>query len=393
VLEEAVGGATERRYVWSPVYVDALVLRDRDTDANGSLDERLYVIQDANFNVVALLDTSGNVVERYTYSPFGVQTVYDASYTVRGGGSAYSFTHGFQGMAHDSVAGLNPQRWRWYSPTLGRWVTMDPIRYDAGDVNLYRAMGNSPVHQNDPAGLDVRIDDIQITDTGKSIAHPDNLPAGTKPPAKAGDYGTLGPATAPAGRLECGFQVTINATVNNGSKITDAMIKQEVFDVTKMTRNDGTVVWRAANSTTAAKVTDKGGGKNQIVTEAAGKANVELFEKAAPNMGDVWKNVTLDGNARTGAGGRFRAGFRGLLTDASSANKLIWVDFPGWPNLDPAKYKEIVEWQAFKITAEGTNQKNVVTAQFLLKKTWTSDGKTWTLKEYSPNPKLPNTWK
>jgi RHS repeat-associated protein len=153
VLEETVGGNTEWRYVWSPVYVDALVLRDRDTNADGSLDERLYVAQDANFNVVALLDTSGNVVERYTYSPFGVQTVYDASYTVRGGGSAYSFTHGFQGMAFDSVAGLNPQRFRWYSPTLGRWVTMDPIRYSAGDVNLYRAMSNNTVNRVDPSGL------------------------------------------------------------------------------------------------------------------------------------------------------------------------------------------------------------------------------------------------
>ncbi len=153
VLEERVSGATERRYVWSPVYVDALVLRDRDTDANGSLDERLYVVQDANFNVVALLDTSGNVVERFTYTPFGVQTVYDANWTVRGGGSAYSFTHGFQGMAFDSVAGLNPQRYRWYSPTLGRWVTMDPIRYEAGDVNLYGFVYNGVLTRTDPLGL------------------------------------------------------------------------------------------------------------------------------------------------------------------------------------------------------------------------------------------------
>jgi hypothetical protein len=29
------------------------------------LDERLWVVQDANFNVTALLDDSGEVVERY----------------------------------------------------------------------------------------------------------------------------------------------------------------------------------------------------------------------------------------------------------------------------------------------------------------------------------------
>ena len=67
VLEEQVGGNAEVQYVWSPVYVDAMVLRDRDTDANGSLDERVYVLQDANFNVTALVDDSGTVIERYVY--------------------------------------------------------------------------------------------------------------------------------------------------------------------------------------------------------------------------------------------------------------------------------------------------------------------------------------
>jgi YD repeat-containing protein len=35
VLEERVGGQTTVQYVWSPVYVDALVLRYRDTDGDG----------------------------------------------------------------------------------------------------------------------------------------------------------------------------------------------------------------------------------------------------------------------------------------------------------------------------------------------------------------------
>jgi RHS repeat-associated protein len=155
VLEEAVSGNTQVRYVWSPVYVDALVLRDRDTNSDGSLDERLYVVQDANFNVVALLDTSGNVVERYTYSPFGVQTVYDASYTVRGGGSTYSFTHGFQGLRYDATSGLNYTHTRPYSPTLARFTGLDWILFEGRDVNLYRAFANKPIDALDPLGTDV----------------------------------------------------------------------------------------------------------------------------------------------------------------------------------------------------------------------------------------------
>jgi len=56
-----------------------LVTRDRDTDANGTLDERLFAQHDANFHVTAITNTSGTVHERYTPDPFGVVTFRDAS--------------------------------------------------------------------------------------------------------------------------------------------------------------------------------------------------------------------------------------------------------------------------------------------------------------------------
>ncbi|MEJ5277289.1 MAG: polymorphic toxin-type HINT domain-containing protein, partial [Thermogemmata sp.] len=40
-----------------------------------------------------------------------------------------------------------------YSPTLGRWTSLDPLRFGAGDVNLYRAIGNSLPNRLDPLGL------------------------------------------------------------------------------------------------------------------------------------------------------------------------------------------------------------------------------------------------
>ena len=57
------------QYVWSPRYIDAPVLRDKNTDADGLCDdERLYYLGDANFNVTTLVDTGGDAVERYLYS-------------------------------------------------------------------------------------------------------------------------------------------------------------------------------------------------------------------------------------------------------------------------------------------------------------------------------------
>jgi len=68
-------------------------------------------------------------------------------------GSSNDFKHGFQGMAYDDVAGLNPQRERWYSPTMQRWTTTDPIGYLEDDDNIYRFVGNDPVNHLDPSGL------------------------------------------------------------------------------------------------------------------------------------------------------------------------------------------------------------------------------------------------
>jgi RHS repeat-associated protein len=135
-----------------PPYVDALILRDRDSNGDGTLDERLWVVQDANYNVTALFDNLGNVVERYFYDPFGQVTVLDASWTERAG-SAFGWFHLHQGGRLDATSGLYHFRHRDYSPTLGRWTSLDPLRYDAGDVNLYRALGNSPTNTVDPSGL------------------------------------------------------------------------------------------------------------------------------------------------------------------------------------------------------------------------------------------------
>ena len=65
------------QYVWSPRYIDAPVLRDKNTDADGLCDdERLYYLGDANFNVTTLVDTGGDAVERYLYEPYGKETIY-----------------------------------------------------------------------------------------------------------------------------------------------------------------------------------------------------------------------------------------------------------------------------------------------------------------------------
>jgi RHS repeat-associated protein len=153
VLEERTGGVSTAtiQYVWSPVYVDALILRDRSTQNNGTLDERLWVQQDANWNVTALVNSSGSVVERYVYDPYGQVTYLNASFGTISG-SAYGWIYGFQGLRLDTATGNNQGREREYRATIGRFLQNDPLGIRAGDTNFYRFVGNDPTNITDPSG-------------------------------------------------------------------------------------------------------------------------------------------------------------------------------------------------------------------------------------------------
>jgi RHS repeat-associated protein len=128
-----------------------MILRDRTV--SGTLDERLYPTHDANFNVTALVDTAGAVVERYAYAPFGAPSYYDAAWTPLAA-SGYAWNHLHQGGRLDAVSGLYCFRYRDYSAMLGRWMTNDPKRSGNKYINLYLYVANNPNGYLDFLGLE-----------------------------------------------------------------------------------------------------------------------------------------------------------------------------------------------------------------------------------------------
>jgi RHS repeat-associated protein len=113
------------------------------------------VQQDANFNVTAVVKVvSGTttVMERYVYDPYGKVTYLNATWSTLTG-SAYSWNYLFQGARLDPTSNLYGLRHRDDSATLGRWTTVDPIGFKAGDVNPYRFVINAPLNATDPSGL------------------------------------------------------------------------------------------------------------------------------------------------------------------------------------------------------------------------------------------------
>jgi uncharacterized protein RhaS with RHS repeats len=41
----------------------------------------------------------------------------------------------------------------WYNPNIGRWMSEDPIGFNASDANLHRYVENQPTTRLDPSGL------------------------------------------------------------------------------------------------------------------------------------------------------------------------------------------------------------------------------------------------
>jgi RHS repeat-associated protein len=149
---------TDRHYVWSPAGGDLMVLRDRDADGNSGngLEERLYVQQDANGNVTALVGlVSGawSVVERSAEDPYGAVTVLTPNWTTRSA-SLFDWKYYHQGLRLDGSGTLDDNRERMYSPTLMRFLQNDPAGFAAGDSNTYRYEGNGPVSGSDPSGME-----------------------------------------------------------------------------------------------------------------------------------------------------------------------------------------------------------------------------------------------
>lgn len=145
-IEERLGSdpddaEAQQQYVWGLRYIDEIILRDRDTDDNGTLNERLYAIQDANWNVVALASTLGNVVERYTYSPYGTYLVHASTFANRPA-SSYEWSVLFGGYQFDELTGIYLAHHRNYLPLLG-WPNRDPLRYSDGSCSLSLRKGRS----------------------------------------------------------------------------------------------------------------------------------------------------------------------------------------------------------------------------------------------------------
>ena len=106
-----------------------------------SSDDYRYVLN-AHGDVVALVNSSGNVVRRYEYDAFGVELNPDETDT-----NPYRYCAEY----FDIESGTIYLRARYYSPNHGRFTQLDPAR---DGLNWYAYCANNPIIYIDPFGLE-----------------------------------------------------------------------------------------------------------------------------------------------------------------------------------------------------------------------------------------------
>ncbi len=140
----------------------------------------------ATGSTIALTDMTGAVVNSYAYEPFG--KILAEQETVP---QPFKFVGQYGVMAEPN--GLYYMRARYYDPSVGRFISEDPLGFGGGDVNLYAYVLNDPIGLINPSGKLFFPWHFAITlkaslDSGRGLGDSLSLAWGTV----AADFGTQG---------------------------------------------------------------------------------------------------------------------------------------------------------------------------------------------------------
>ncbi len=149
------GDLTER-YLHGPA-VDQ-ILASEDVTSLSTSGDVLWALSDNLGSVrdVAEYDDSTDtttVINHITYGAFGNVT--------NETNSSVDFLFAYTGRERDAESKLQYNRARYYDSGVGRWISKDPIGFEAGDANLYRYVDNVPLGATDPSGLERIADNFE----------------------------------------------------------------------------------------------------------------------------------------------------------------------------------------------------------------------------------------
>ncbi len=167
------------RYLWGANTDDLLANETADDatedDVAWALTDHLGSVRD--LVVYDPVTQTVSVVKHVVYDAYGNVT----SDTATGVESLFLYT----ARPFDSDTALQNNLNRWYDATTGRWLSTDPIGFEAGDVNLYRYVGNGPLRWCDASGFQTKPGNGISPIVGLPDDNDGKWPPSLKPPAIA----------------------------------------------------------------------------------------------------------------------------------------------------------------------------------------------------------------
>jgi RHS repeat-associated protein len=125
--------------------IGGLLARSHSEISNPQSGNHALYHADGNGNVTCLLATNQSVVARYLYDPYG-------NPLAATGPLAEANLYRFSSKEWHPQSGLVYYGYRFYDPSLQRWVNRDPLQ-ELGGINLYATTHNNPVSLYDFFGL------------------------------------------------------------------------------------------------------------------------------------------------------------------------------------------------------------------------------------------------
>ena len=136
------GAASVQANILGGLEIDEFFSRSEVPSAKTS-----YYLSDALGSTISLADPAGNIQADYTYEPFGRTQL-----TGSPGTNPYQYT-----SRENDGNGMYYYRARYYHPSLQRFISEDPLRFTAGDLNLFSYARNSSPNLRDPSGMFVQV--------------------------------------------------------------------------------------------------------------------------------------------------------------------------------------------------------------------------------------------
>ena len=124
-----------------------------DTSAANDPAGTYFTMTDEQGSVRDVLNSGGADVVTVEFDAFGNEISISSPSGAAGYLPSYLGRYTWDGYDYDAETGFYNNNARVYDPGSGRWLSQDPLGFDAGDSNLYRYVNNSPMDATDPSGL------------------------------------------------------------------------------------------------------------------------------------------------------------------------------------------------------------------------------------------------